>query len=262
MEKLEHNDNRITAVKAKKWLTGPHEKITVIVIGCGGTGSQVLQGLARMNYALENLGHEGFHVIAYDSDIVTIANRGRQLFAESDLNCNKAAVLISKINRYYGYDWEFKPVNFDWKLFQANTNCIIMTCVDKVDIRHKILHGLKSRPFQNTIRKVMWMDFGNDQFSGQVILGEYGNVPSNEPNLKGIEHYGIAEKDDPDTPSCSLAEALLKQDLMINTMVANTGMTMLWQGFTKLKFTYNASFINLKSMQIKSSLNYEISSKN
>jgi len=257
MEKSKQQNNRCDFIKPKKWLIDPNEKINLIVIGCGGTGSQVLQGLARMNYALENLNHQGFHVTAFDSDIVTRANMGRQLFAESDLDHNKAAALISKINRYYGYDWEFRAENFVMNHLSEYRKAIIFTCVDVVQIRHQISGHLKNFIHYSHGFDYYWMDFGNDKNSGQVVLGQYGILEKNTPYLKGIEHYGIAEKDDPETPSCSLAEALQKQDLMINTMVANTGLTMLWQAFSKLKFDYNASFINLKTMQIKSTLNYD-----
>ena len=80
-------------------LNPPHE-LSVAVIGCGGTGSQVLTALGRMNYALRQLGHPGLQVAAYDADIVTEANCGRQLFAEQEIGHNKAEVLTTKLPGY------------------------------------------------------------------------------------------------------------------------------------------------------------------
>lgn len=254
MEKIRKN-NKLTVIKAPTWMINPVEKIHVAVIGCGGTGSQVLQGLARMNHALENLGHEGFHVTAHDFDDVTESNRGRQLFAEDDIGKNKAMCLISKINRYYGYNWDAETIAFKKTNIVNYEPTIFMTCVDVVKPRHELLEYLKSSSLNH-----YWMDFGNGKDTGQVVLGSYGKAIydlKKQNLLSGIDYYGIPEFDDDNTPSCSLAESLSKQDLMINTMVANTGLTMLWQAFSKLKFEYNASFINLKSMQIKSTLNYE-----
>ena len=78
------------------YILNPYHELTVNVIGCGGTGSQVLTALGRMNYALKKLGHLGLHVTAYDGDIVTAANCGRQLFSEQEIGCNKAEALITK----------------------------------------------------------------------------------------------------------------------------------------------------------------------
>ena len=42
-----------------KYLLNPYHPVTVSVIGAGGTGSQVVTGLARMSVALQALGHPG-----------------------------------------------------------------------------------------------------------------------------------------------------------------------------------------------------------
>ena len=80
--------------------------MTVNLIGAGGTGSQVLSALARINHSLIALNHAGIFVRVFDNDIVTNANLGRQLFAASELGLNKAAVLINRINRFFGTDWK------------------------------------------------------------------------------------------------------------------------------------------------------------
>ena len=52
-------------------LIAPVHKVTVGLIGVGGTGSYVLSILARMNAGLVGIGHPGFHVTAYDGDNVS-----------------------------------------------------------------------------------------------------------------------------------------------------------------------------------------------
>ena len=54
-----------------KYLLNPYHPVTVSVIGAGGTGSQVVTGLARMSVALQALGHPGLHVTVFDPDTVT-----------------------------------------------------------------------------------------------------------------------------------------------------------------------------------------------
>ena len=62
------------------YLMSPQHPVTVNLIGAGGTGSQVLTCLARLDTALRGLGHPGLFVTLYDPDTVTEANIGRQLF--------------------------------------------------------------------------------------------------------------------------------------------------------------------------------------
>lgn len=72
------------------YLMNPQHPVTVNIIGAGGTGSQVLTGMARLDVTLRALGHPGLFVTVYDPDIVTDANIGRQLFGPSDLGLNKS----------------------------------------------------------------------------------------------------------------------------------------------------------------------------
>ena len=65
-------------------------QVSVALVGCGGVGSQVLTGLARLHKALVSLGHPGgLHVTAFDPDTVSESNVGRQLFSPADVGINK-----------------------------------------------------------------------------------------------------------------------------------------------------------------------------
>ena len=61
------------------YLMNPQHPVTVNIIGAGGTGSQVLTGMARLDVTLRALGHPGLFVTVYDPDIVTDANIGAAL---------------------------------------------------------------------------------------------------------------------------------------------------------------------------------------
>ena len=65
MKRVHYTDN---------YLMSPQHPVTVNLIGAGGTGSQVLTCLARLDAALRGLGHPGLFVTLYDPDIVTEAN--------------------------------------------------------------------------------------------------------------------------------------------------------------------------------------------
>ena len=51
------------------------------------------------------------------------------------------------------------------------------------------------------------------------------------------------------TPSCSLAEALTKQDLFINATLSQMGSTLLWNLFREGLTPYRGFFLNLKDFR-------------
>ena len=116
--------------------------ITVNLIGAGGTGSQVLTALARINHALNELDHAGLDVRLWDDDTVATANLGRQLFAECELGMYKSVALINRINRFFGTNWKAENRKFE-KDIQENipkqaSATITISCVDSVKARFDI----------------------------------------------------------------------------------------------------------------------------
>lgn len=69
------------------YLLDPRHPVTVNVIGAGGTGSQVVTSLARMDTALRKLGHPGLFVRVYDPDTVGESNIGRQTRPQRRQKC-------------------------------------------------------------------------------------------------------------------------------------------------------------------------------
>ena len=246
-------------------LINPTNPITVNLIGAGGTGSQALTALARMNHALTELNHPGLSVRLWDDDVVTEANLGRQLFAECELGLYKSVALINRINRFFGTNWKAEIVRFDkervGELPQNSRTNIYISCVDSVKSRFdiaEILNELKTDKSYYRNQCKYWMDFGNSQFTGQVLLSTIGNIkqPNSEKyvtveNLPFItEEFGellkVSESKD-DTPSCSLAEALEKQDLFINSTLAQMGSSLLWNLFRNGLTENRGLFLNLKN---------------
>ena len=248
-------------------LINPTNPITVNLIGAGGTGSQVLTALARMNHALSELNHAGLSVRLWDDDVISEANLGRQLFAESELGLHKSVALINRTNRFFGTNWKAETQKFekdDLERLQSNMQSnIYISCVDSVKSRFdiaEILNELKIDKSYYRNQCKYWIDFGNSQFTGQVLLSTIGNIkqPNSEKyetvgNLPFItEEFGellkISELED-DTPSCSLAEALEKQDLFINSTLAQMGSSLLWSLFRNGLIENRGFFLNLINFQ-------------
>ena len=231
------------------------QKITVSVIGAGGTGSLLLQQLGRMNKGLISLGSKGLHVRCFDHDTISKSNVWRQLFLEGDIGRNKAECIISKVNTYYGFDWEAYPV----KIKKDSPYClsnITIICVDNFDARKNIY---KTNPMNGgyEFKAKYIIDCGNSQFDGQVYLSTV--LASDQPKssfetvavIKNpLQEYGknIYKTEDTNVPSCSLAEAINNQDLMINQFVADFAAKMIWDMVRFKYIDYSAMFINLETM--------------
>ena len=206
-------------------------KISVTLAGCGGTGSQVLVTLARLDTALRGLGGDGLKVDCYDPDKVSEANAGRQSFYDCDIGRNKAEVLVNRLRMCFpGFEAKAHPVKFD-KIFDFG---ILITCVDSRKARREIFELRRNhRP------SLYHIDCGNGPNFGQVILGDGSpELPWPEKDVPEL----IAEGPEDDTPSCSMAEALEKQELFVNDYAARIAGTLLWNllrhGCTEIRGAY------------------------
>lgn len=243
-----------------QYMASTQHKLTVSLIGCGGTGTHVLTNLAAMNNAMIQLGRQPLHVYAFDHDIVEEHNVGRQMFSPADVGENKAVVLIERINRYFGYNWVGYPIKFDNSLpkDKLQTINLMITCVDKAktrrDIGNYVAKNTRSAQYVPDNRLYYWMDIGNGLDYGQILLGTIrpvvqpgsGSLTSKLPcwpeEFKGV-------RDKKEEPSCSLAESLGRQDLFVNKIMASYATNMLWQLFKNYRIHYRGIYVNLESMK-------------
>lgn len=237
--------------------------ITVNLIGAGGTGSKVLTALMEMNYTLNELGHAGLFVRLWDDDQITEANLGRQRFAECETGLYKSVALINRANRWSGSNWKAETTKFSWRCGQSFPENVVseiyISCVDSVKARFEIAEILSAKRMHNSTLKY-WLDFGNSKNTGQVILSTIGEIrqPQSEKyepisNLPMVtEEFGDLlrqSEDTDDTPSCSLAEALEKQDLFINSTLAQMGCSLLLNLFRNGMTDTRGVFLNLKDFR-------------
>jgi len=258
MKRVHYTDN---------YLINPQHPVTVNLIGAGGTGSQVLTCLARLDVTLRALNHPGLFVTLYDPDEVTEANIGRQLFSYSDFGLNKAVCLISRINNFFGNDWRAVPELFPSSAKngkEENRANITITCTDNVKSRLDMWRFLRAvrdiGSYTDYKTPLYWMDFGNAQTTGQVVLGtvqrkipqpkskQYKTVESLKVITEYVKYSTV--KVEESGPSCSLAEALRKQDLFINSTLAQLGCNILWKMFRQGMIENQGLYMNLDTMNV------------
>jgi len=221
-------------------------RVRVTVIGAGGNGSMLLDGLARLDCALRAQGHPGMDTTIYDAALVRPANLGRQRFARADLGHPKAVLMQHRLNAFYDLDWKVKPENYDPRQGSGGTDLLI-GCVDRGDFRH----ALATR-WAGKRSDTLYLDTGNGAESGQVILGHLG-VPSSQDRLPNVyDFFGdeLLAGDDDDQPSCSLAEALTRQRWSINPLVASVAMSILDKLFHRGGLDEHGAFISLDPMSV------------
>lgn len=242
---------------ADNYIVNPRHRVTVDLVGAGGTGSQVISALARIDCALYKLGHPGLYVTVFDDDIVTEANIGRQLFSATDIGLNKANVLATRINSFYGTDWEARASRYNVQ--DSVRSNITITCVDNVASRIQIGKALRSGGGFDHQKARYWLDFGNQSNRGQIVLGTLGKIKQPKSKqyktvseLKCVDQmFDLSKVDDADSgPSCSLAEALRKQDLFINSFLAQTGCALLWKLLYEQCIDMHGAYVNLSTMKV------------
>ena len=144
-----------------------YNRVTVVLVGCGGSGARMLLRLADLDRTLHALGSPELDVHVYDGDAVSEANLARQSFTFSDVGLPKAVVLVHRINLTYGVAYHAHPAYFNAETqFSGRSPDVCISCVDTGAARRSIVKVL-GRSWG--VR--YWMDLGNDVRTGQVVLG-------------------------------------------------------------------------------------------
>lgn len=204
-------------------------KPRIYVIGCGGTGSHVVNQIVDVHSAMVNQGHEGVSVRAFDGDSVAYSNVGRQAFYLQDVGQPKSKVLIERINMHYGLNWSHRGNLMRKEQIGAD---IIVSCVDTKASR-KII---KSADMHDNTYII---ECGNARSSGQVILGQHkGDLP-NPYN----EHPALTKGKEPKGEGC--LDPYYKQDLPVNRQVAVYVQQIIWNLLRKHELSHRGVFFDL-----------------
>lgn len=229
--------------------------VDVLLVGAGGTGSRMLEKLVALHRALKAKGHPGgLRVTVVDPDTVSPANIGRQAFYPGDVGSFKCDVLVNRANMALeNVCWTAQPALLDTRACLDGYDLVI-GAVDNRAARLAILRGLENCAGGTRY----WLDTGNRSSDGQVVLGQVPSRRKTTDDTMRLPHIAefypelidSAAEDKDNTPSCSLAEALDKQSLYINTTVSDFAANLLWMLFTEGSLDTQGVFINLKRMMV------------
>ncbi len=203
--------------------------LQITVVGVGGTGGYVVQGLARL---LTHYRRGDVTVTVIDGDTVEAKNVGRQLFAPADVGRNKAIALTTRFNAAFGLQMVAVPAMIDTStssFYRAVPSGlvanIVVGCVDNAAARRAIMTILQSRA------ACLWIDSGNHEWGGQVLTGTTTAMERRiTPGIPIIAHLpapSLLEPsllDDPvvavEPADCATALVDNRQAMMVNQMMA------------------------------------------
>lgn len=204
------------------------QPVRVMIAGLGGSGSSFLAGMPYLHQALIARGHpHGFDVLGVDGDEVTLTNTVRQPFSVSDVGLNKASVLVSRINAFWGLDWKAHPYYLRPDSdFGGLGPDVVVGCVDSIAAR-KVIAAYCAKHFV-----AYWLDMGNSADLGQWVIGQPLNslnkdVPDRLPTHAELHWRAFKAKERRGEPSCSAAEAITRQAPFVNPLLANFSLSLL-----------------------------------
>ena len=223
--------------------------IRILLVGCGGNGAQMLMGLASLDTALRSISSRALHVTVVDDDIVTEANLGRQPFYPCDIGHSKARTLTERINLAHGLAWKAVHGRAPMAIGLESVDLLI-SCVDTASARRALGAALaegKSGP-------AYWMDLGNRARDGQYLIGcpdregsaDRARLPTVLEAFPELADESVA---DDDAPSCSVAEALERQSLFVNRVLASHALALLFDLLARGSIGHAGAFMNLATGQ-------------
>ncbi|HEY4973747.1 MAG TPA: PRTRC system ThiF family protein [Steroidobacteraceae bacterium] len=228
-------------------------RISIVVAGCGGTGSAVLSGLPYLHHALLAAGHPaGLQVYAADGDRVTETNCVRQPFTTSEIGMYKVHVLVQRLNVFWGLNWVALPTHV--RCGRDLPDCdFLISCVDTRAARATLARivRLKTRRFH------YWLDGGNTADAGQFVLGEplRPNRKERAMRLPCVDELfpqitkASLDRRDP-LPACSAAQSLLCQEPFVNQTLAQHMLALLARLFRHGELWHHGGFLNLATGRV------------
>lgn len=209
---------------------------TILLVGCGGTGSFAALHLARLAWAARQRGLD-IGLVFVDPDHVEEKNVGRQNFCPAEIGQPKALALASRYGLAFGLAITAVKGPFRGEMLTGfrrkyGQHMLVVGAVDSPAARRSI-HRAMLEDAPRPAALTWWLDAGNSEYAGQVLLGNSGRErPLLSPlgvctmlPLPGIQEPGLIEGTDQapvDRPGLSCAEllALDAQSLMINQAMA------------------------------------------
>jgi len=218
---------------------GNPRRVSLVLAGCGGTGSFLALHLARLAYHAREQHGIGLEMSFVDPDVVEARNIGRQNFVPAEIGDHKARALASRYSRAFGLSIHFASRQLDKgdinraMTYRDNMFHLIVGCVDNPDARREIRSIVELSQ-----SRLWWLDCGNHETSGQVLLGNLPKIRGPEISplgfciglpLPSTQHPELMNVEPRPAMSCADAALADVQSLMVNQQVAGWAASYLYR---------------------------------
>lgn len=192
----------------------------VFIIGCGGTGSNLIKELARYLSTAQL----DVSVTLIDGDVVEKKNLERQAFQESDCKINKAEAMADAVAEVFGITFRYYPhyITSKEQLKQIinkerpDDYSVIIGAVDNHHCR-KILHQVFC-----DVKSISYIDSANEFEGGEVVVATRLNGIEVFPDRTYYFPEVLSDKNKSVTEmSCEELNNSSPQHIVTNLMAAN-----------------------------------------
>jgi PRTRC genetic system ThiF family protein len=258
----------VIPTKSYRIETGEIARYTVLLVGCGGTGSFVALHLARLAWSAPRL---NLRLIFIDPDVVELRNAGRQNFAPAEVGQFKAVALARRYSHAFGLKIEARAEAFRaaWVSdstyrYQDDVLTLLVGCVDNPAARREMAKV-------NGHRRVWWLDSGNWLDGGNIFIGNSDRTlidPTGfaiETPRPSVQEPGLLDNEpapaetptartQAEAPPASCAELLAAetQSLMINQAMAGWVATYASRLILSRDLDIMATYVNLAAGSVRS----------
>ena len=249
----------LTIDPALPYLVPELRTVSICLIGCGGTGSHIAQSVARLAAHCRDTGGPEIVLALVDGDTVEQQNVGRQLFGAADVGKNKAQVLAARLSAVFGLAISAFPHMLKQERIAGQGYSVLVGAVDSAAGRRVIKNQLAyyNSPWN------LWLDCGNHEASGQVVVGSAGDAQG----MHGVLKLGMCGRlptapliypellvDAPPRPreDCAAAMQDNAQSLMVNQMMAAIAGQYLYDLVVRRKLTTFRTVVDLSSLTMRS----------
>jgi len=258
--------NALTIARRYVINVGEVTHCNLTMVGCGGTGSFLALHLARLAWHARETHRVEFDLVFVDPDVIEPKNIGRQNFVPAEIGKRKAEALASRYSRAFGLSIRFHNEELTTNMV-PNTGrrdgCLdlIVGCVDNTDARRDIHHVAADW------RAIWWLDCGNHDDSGQVVLGNRADLKAPEISplgfcvglpLPSVIHPELVAKPKKrlgrrrTRASCADDALAGIQSLMVNQAVAGWAATYVYRLAVARDLDTSATYFDLKAGSARS----------
>jgi PRTRC genetic system ThiF family protein len=247
------------------FLVPPDLPIQLILVGAGGTGSHILQSLARLAAHVRHQAGPPLDIVVVDGDTVESKNVGRQLFSRADVGVNKAQALAERFSAVFGLAITAIPQMADGAVLAelqrsrpGRTYPILVGAVDTPEARLIMHTALKAGLAR------LWLDCGNEADNGQVCVGT-ATEPTQLAGCLGLKGICsalpapsllypnlITPRKKPRRGDCAQAVEDNVQDLMTNQAVAAVAAQYLYNLVVRRRLTTFDTALALSGLAMRS----------